>query len=208
MGAYLLSSYQTTNTGGAYMNIDHMVTLQVWSDTRRSRITPLFKPLDDEAVEFLETIRLEDHVDTEAEAHFVKPVTMAIAVCTATKGETLASVSQKLLTGGWHYGTLADWYRYLKGDGLKDTGYISLPSELYRDEEFHEWYPRVSYCPKTVGRILLGKVLSATTHQRKEYREAIAEVLMRPLQKLVPFQGETKILVVKIIEEEKKGKKI
>ena len=190
------------------MNIDHMVTLQVWSDTKRSRITPLFKPLDDEAIEFLETMRVEDYVDIEPEAHFVKPVTLVIAIYTATKGETLASVSQKILTEGWHYGTLADWYRYFKSDGLKDTGYISLPSEVYRDEQFQEWYPRVSCCPKTVGRILIGKVLSATTHQRKEYREAIAEVLMRPLQKLVPFQGETKILVVKIIEEEKSKKKI
>ena len=186
------------------MNIDHIVTLQVWSDTKRSRITPLFKPLDDESSDFLETIRLEDHVDTEPEARFVKQVTIAIAVYTANKGETLASVSQKILKEGWHYGTLADWYRYLKSDGLKDTGYISLPSELYRDEQFQEWYPRVSYCPKTVGRILMGKVLSATTHQRKEYPEAIAEVLMRPLQKLVPFQGETKILITKIEEEKLK----
>lgn len=185
------------------MSIDHIVTLQVWSDIARYRITPLFKPLDDEASEFLESIRLEDYVNTEPEAPFVKPITIAIAIYAATKGETLASVSQKLLTEGWHGGTLADWYRYLKSEGLKDTGYISLPNEIYRDEQFHEWYPRVSYCPKTVGRILMGKVLSATTHQRKEYREAIAEVLMRPLQKLVPFQGETKILVTKIIEEEK-----
>lgn len=185
------------------MNIDHIVTLQVWSDPKRSRITPLFKPLDEEAVEFLETIRLEDYVNTEPEAHFVKPITIAIAVCTTTKGETLATVSQKILVDGWHWGTLADWYRYLKSESLKDIGYISLPNEVYRDEQFQEWYPRVSYCPKTVGRILMGKVLGATTHQKKEYREAIAEILMKPLQKLVPFQGETKILVTKIIEEEK-----
>ncbi len=53
----------------------------------------------------------------------------------------------------------------------------------------------------------MGKVLSATTHQKKEYPDAVAEIIMKPLQKLVPFQGETKILVVKIEEEEKKGKK-
>jgi len=175
---------------------------------QRSRVARLFKPTEEESREFLRTAQ-ETHLGIATAKLLEKPLRIELALCVAAKGETLTAISQKIRAEGWSFGTIIDWYHYLRSGGICDSTYIFLPSEVYRDDQLREWIPRIQYYPKSMRTGPKGRIFRKSSRDKKSRRHTIAELSMKQLRIHAPFQSETSLLLVKIDREEKKyGNKI
>ncbi len=184
------------------MEITNSVTVLATHDIALPTIAKLFKPTDDQAVELLRKGAPEDYLGMVTSFSFEKDEKLIIAICTAPSGKTHRGVSKSIKEGGWHYGGLADWCRYKEGGGKLGSENVSLMSQIYRDENFNEWFSRVYYREKTIAMGLKNS-LSAIFRKGKNRDQTIAGLSMKPMLLNTPFRHEIKFLVVKIEETKK-----